>query len=131
MSFGVEIPFSDHTLLLQTLSTITFPTFREFVLEGLDYISQFIMPPSKHWRGWGTIDKFLVVRFAEREGFKVIIRMDEFYGRKTLKVHARKGFPLLTSRGCVHFELFHLATRYRPYCMFPRSSRLCALIPSI
>lgn len=103
--------FSEHALLLGALRTITSPILREFVLEGQNRAPGSFMLPSVRWRDWRTIDEFLEQRLAKHNYFKVIIRMGELYDRETLQVHAREGFPLLTSRGCVHFETSHLAVR--------------------
>ena len=105
VAFGWHTHFSQHTLLLEVLSTITSPALSEFVLEALDPPSNFIKPPSTHWQRWETVDAFLVERFAQRRDFKVIIKTGGLIcDKEALRMDAKEGFPLLARRGCIRFN---------------------------
>lgn len=94
----------ERTLLLRALSTIVSPNFCEFALELCKLPPHFKRPSSELWGSWGKIDEFLVGRFSEREGFKVVIRLDNLDDWETFRRHARKSFPLLARKGCIYFE---------------------------
>ena len=102
---GRYAPFSEHTLLLELLSTITSSIFREFVLEPHDRDFDSTASRSTHWRYWGTVDEFLEERFSKGGDFKVIIRARDLgYDWETLGTLAAEGFPLLMRRGCIRFD---------------------------
>lgn len=105
VAFGRYIHFSEHTLLLEALSTITSSTLSEFVLEARGRPPDFIRPFSTHWQRWESIDAFLEERFAQRRDFKVIIKTGELkYDQEASRTSIRRGFPLLARRGCIHFN---------------------------
>ena len=97
---------------LEVLSTVSPPTFREFVLELGKLPSHFSCPSWQHWGDWDDIDKLFAERFAEREDFRLVIRTGKLYDRETLQRHAKERFPLLAERGCIRFETSHLVDQY-------------------
>lgn len=105
VSFDLYPPFSDHTLLLRLLSTITSPVFREFVFEPHDRNFYSFESALKYWHPWKTVDELFEERFSREGNFRVIIRTGDLpYDQETLQMLATEGFPLSTGRGCIHFE---------------------------
>ena len=105
VSFGLWTPFTEHTLLLGLLSTITSPVFREFVFEPHD--QDFCSSESAlvYWDPWKGVDELLEERFSEEEDFRVIIRTGDLpYDQETLQIFATESFPLLMERGCINFD---------------------------
>lgn len=99
-----NIAFFLLNLLPRAISTITSPVFCEFALELGGLPSHFNLSPSEHWGDWGEIDKLLEEQFARLGNFRLVIRTGKLYDRETFQRHAKVIFPLLTSRGCIHFE---------------------------
>jgi hypothetical protein len=93
-------------LLLGVLSTITSPPFCELVLE-LGGHPRLGKPPSGYQDPWEEIDKYLEERFTDRGDFKILIKKDGLYGRKSFQRHVKESFPLLARRGCIEFEKLH------------------------
>lgn len=87
--------------------SISSPVFCEFVLElgGLPF--QFGGPYREGRNRWGGTDRFLEQGFARHGDFKLIIRTPKFRDLGDFQVHAKEAFPLLESRGCIHFEISH------------------------
>lgn len=56
---------------------------------------------------WGEADKFLEEKFSKRGDFKVVIRTSGRYDPSIFRTYAKEEFPLMTSRGCIHFEASH------------------------
>jgi len=99
-----NIPFEFLPIL-----TITSPTFCELVL----VVGRFSSYSNEmSWGRWAKVDGFLHERFAEYGDFRLIIRTGSRYALGAFQRHAKEGFPLLASRGCVHFETSHLIDRY-------------------
>src|SRR5579872_6987111 len=94
-------------VLLRVLATITSPVFCEFVLELSGVPSQFTGPSSAYWGRWGSIDDFIDERFSQRGDFRVIISTGELCDWENFQWHAKRAFPLLAKRGCIHFEMPH------------------------
>src|SRR5579872_2342949 len=94
----------DRFLLHQSLPTVVSPAFCELVLEIDGFPSHFESTPSELWGDWGSTDKILKNRFANREDFKMTIRVDKIYDNKRFQGYVKKGFPLLARKGCIHFE---------------------------
>jgi hypothetical protein len=96
-------------VLLEALSTITSPVFREFVLEidQISSVSWFSWPSLERWGRWEEVDRFLGERFAERGDFKVVIRTGKSCHPESFQRYAAESFPLLAGRGRVHFETSH------------------------
>jgi hypothetical protein len=91
-------------VLIGVLSTISSPTFCEFVLELILFPAHFDETSSENWGRWEKVDEFLHGRFAQRGDFKVIIRTGEIHDWETFQRHMKEGFPLSARRGCIHFE---------------------------
>ena len=103
-----------HTYLpdrfLQVLSTIKSPAFREFVLELRTRPLYFDWLPSEERGRWEEVEKFFEEQLAVHEDFRFIIRTPgppswEVLRWEALQGYARVIFPLLASRGCIHFEV--------------------------
>ena len=103
-----------HTYLpdrfLQVLSTITSPVFREFVLELRTRPFYFDWLPSEERGRWEEVEKFFEEQLAVHEDFRFIIRTPgppswEVLRWEALQGYAKVVFPLLASRGCIHFEV--------------------------
>ena len=99
----LDVPISPPSPLLYALSTITSPTFCEFVLELPPKIDR---PDFHDWSGWEEIDRVLEERFATRKYFRLIIRTGRFYDQETFQMHTKEIFPLLADRGLIRFETF-------------------------
>ena len=91
-------------ILLQTLSSIASPVFREFVIELPKLLSQFEDQTLQDWGHWVGIDKYLEGRFSRHRDFRLTIRTDKPYDQATFQRYARIGFPLMARRRCLHFE---------------------------
>ena len=101
---SLDVPISAPILLLRVLSTITSPLFCEFVFE----LPHFCRSDLPYWGDWGEIDRFFEERFATRGPFKLTIRTTNgHHDQGPLQKHAKEIFPLLESRGLIHFEAFH------------------------
>lgn len=90
--------------LLEALSTIRSPTFRELEFEW----DQAAFNPTSYWRGspyYGEIDAFLEERFAKWGNFRLVIRLSGFPDRETIQKRIEEAFPLLARRGCIHSEV--------------------------
>ena len=85
--------------------TITSPVFRELVLELGRLLFYFY---AMYWGYWGEIDKFLDERYAKNGNFRLIIRTGNLDAPSAFQTSAKEGFPLLASRGCIHFESSHM-----------------------
>ena len=53
---------------------------------------------------WMGVDMVLEEKFAEREDFRLIFRMEEVNGWENFQRHIMDRFPWLRERGRVHFE---------------------------
>ena len=101
---SLDVPISAPIPLLRVLSTITSPLFCEFVFE----LPRFCRSDLPYWGDWGEIDRFFEERFATRGPFKLTIRTTNgHHDQGPLQKHAKEIFPLLESRGLIHFEAFH------------------------
>lgn len=96
--------------LSATISTIASPVFREFVLEFAGPSSLYDCLSTRNcwvcWAecDWNEIDKLLTVKFAELEGFRMVIRTEGLQNPEHFREHAETPFRLLASRGCIRFE---------------------------
>lgn len=84
--------------------TITSPVFSELVLELGRLLFYFY---AMYWGYWGEIDEFLDERYAKHGNFRLIIRTGNLDAPSAFQRDAKEGFPLLASRGCIHFESSH------------------------
>ena len=107
----VFLTLSDLAFEFLPILTITSASLSEFMLElGRIHPSFYEIC----WGRWGNIDRFLYEQFARHGDFKLIIRTGNVYALDASRSHASEGFPLLASRGCIHFETSHLMdTNYR------------------
>ena len=104
----LRIPFPDVLVsppspLLSALSTITSPAFCEFVLELPPQVNRL---GSNDWDDWKEVDHYFEERFSTHKDFRVIIRTGKFHDQETFQMHTKEIFPLLASRGFIHFETF-------------------------
>jgi hypothetical protein len=97
-------PTDSLDVLLGALSTVTSPALCEFVLDVRRIPPPNLTPSSA---GWEELNKLLEERFAEREGFKLVIKTGNVYGAGTFQQYMGKGFPLLTRRGYIHLKMPH------------------------
>lgn len=86
------------------ISTITSPVFRELVLELGDVSFRFDGPSMAYWGRWEEIDRLADERFAKHNDFKLVVRTGELGDKEAFQKHFKDNFPLLASRGCIHFE---------------------------
>lgn len=100
----LQLSFLALELLPRSISTVTSPVFCEFVLELSALPSHFDGPSSAYWGGWDRIDRFLEGRFANREGFRLIIRTGDLGDRETFERHVKETFSFLKTRGRIDFE---------------------------
>ncbi|KAF9781818.1 hypothetical protein BJ322DRAFT_1078578 [Thelephora terrestris] len=97
----VYLTYSDLAFDFPPILTITSTTLSELVLE----LGR--LRPSLYeicWGRWGKTDRFLYQRFAKQGEFRLIIRAGNIYALDAFQRHAKEGFPLLASRGCIYFE---------------------------
>ena len=88
-----------YDVLSQTLSTITSPSFSEFVLE-VERVPTILEPGNDAWRWWGTwteLDEMFERMDIER-GFKVVIRAEEMDRGLNLISQAENRLPLMAAR---------------------------------
>ena len=106
MPFHQAMNFLGHNLIRDVLKTITSHVFSDFVLELIP--SPFPHNKLSSWdrRCWREMDGFLGKRFAKHENFKFIVRTSSRHHWENLQRDAGVLFPLLASRGCIHFEIF-------------------------
>jgi hypothetical protein len=97
-----------------SISTITSPVFREIVLEVGGTPSRFDGPSPAYWGRWEEFDRMIEQRFAKNGDFRLIIRTGELQNREAFKEHAKGTFPLLASKGCIHFETSHSIEKCLP-----------------
>ena len=64
------------------------------------------------WGHWAEVDEFLHERFAKHGDFRLIIKTGSRYALDAFQRHAKEGFPLLASKGCIHFETSQLIDKY-------------------
>jgi hypothetical protein len=94
--FLEEFTFSSIPLLILSIPS---PVFSVLVLE----LGRFHYPSRGHRERWSEIDRFLEQRYAKHGDFKLVIRCDwDIY-----PTAVKETFPLLGSRGCIHFEIPH------------------------
>ena len=86
------------------LSSITSPSFSEFVLELGIIIPLFSGLDFELWGDCDEIDSFLKERFAKNGDFKFIIRTSELRDQRAFERRAKEAFPLLADMGRLHFE---------------------------
>jgi hypothetical protein len=60
------------------------------------------------WRPCTEIDRFLYERFAKHEHFRLVVKAGNISVLGAFRRHATEVFPLLASRGYIHFEVCHL-----------------------
>lgn len=112
-----------------TLSSITSPSFSEFVLE----LGILPFPSGLRFELWDDcdeVDSFLEERFAKNRDFKFIIKTSELHDRGAFERYAKEAFPLLAGTGRLRFEIsdsVDKAFRHDDHCMFSFMSRLPAL----
>lgn len=87
-----------------TVSTIASTTFCEFVLELGKIPHRFGRVFSGRRGYWRVIDRIFEGKFANHEDFRLIVRTGKLFDQETFQRRTRKAFPLLASRGCIHFE---------------------------
>lgn len=109
MTFSGE---SGLTFVSHLVSTITSPFFSELVLELAGPPSHFGGLSAEYLGRWVSTDAFLEEQFAKGGDFKLIVRTGELHDRNTFQKHAKDNFPLLASRGCIHFETSHCLEKY-------------------
>jgi hypothetical protein len=93
-------------------STIASPVFSEFVIEVGGVPPYAEEPCSAYWGYWERSDTFLERRFGSRGGFKFIVRTSELQTEENFQRQTKEAFPMLTSRGCIHFETSPLIKKY-------------------
>ncbi|KAF9781828.1 hypothetical protein BJ322DRAFT_1078640 [Thelephora terrestris] len=82
--------------------TITSTVFCELVLA----LGRYRYPiDGTLWGHWTEIDKFLYERFAQHGPFRVVVKAGNLSVLGTFRRHADEAFPLLASRGYIHFEV--------------------------
>ena len=103
-AFGIiSLP---NDLLLQTLSTITSPSFSEFVLE-VESVPTNLEPGNDAWTWWGRwieLDEMFERMDMERE-FRVVFRAKEVDGESNFTAQAEGQLPLMAARKRVVFEI--------------------------
>ena len=92
-----DVPFEFLSVL-----TIASTTFCELVLVLGRYS---FCPDRMRWNRWAEIDRFLYGRFAEHGDFRLVVKAGNLGVLDSFRRGAHEGFPLLASRGCVHFEI--------------------------
>ena len=93
---------SDITFEFPMVLTITYTALSEFVIVLGRFHDRL---ESMDWSRWDEIDRFLRERFAKRGDFKLIIKAGNLHVLDSYRRHVQEGFPLLASRGCIHFEV--------------------------
>jgi hypothetical protein len=99
--YGATIPPRD---VSQVLSTIASPSFCEFALEFHGPPPRFVNGVSAYLGRWEAVDTLLEQKFAMRGNFRFVVRFRDLNHLDYLRESTKETFPLLASRGCVHFE---------------------------
>ena len=92
--------------LIQTLHTITSPSFSEFVLE-VERVPGILEPADgaqKLWGTWVELDK-VFERIEVEKGFKVVIRAEQVDKDFSFIAQARDRLPLMNMRERLVFEI--------------------------
>ena len=104
------------TSLWTSISTITSPTFSEFVLELVGRApAGFPRPPldGNPWGNWDEIDTVLNGFLEWCPDLKLVIRTGRLRNRDEYQAQARERFPLMTGRGRIHFETSLVIDKYQ------------------
>ena len=105
----VVLTFPNIAFEFLPILTITSPTFCELVLVVGGFCSY---SNEMSWGRWAKVDGFLHERFAKHGDFRLIIRTGNRYPLGAFQRHAKEGFPLLASGGCIHFDTSPLIDKY-------------------
>lgn len=104
MDFSVVRNFKRNPFLT-TLSTITSPLFSELVIELDDHPYYFDESPLEVWGHWEAIDEFIAENFAQRGGFRLIIRPKWLDKQENFHSNVMEIFRLSARKGCIRFEM--------------------------